>query len=299
MRTRMPLLMLMLPAAACAPDAYTPHGEIEAAYYQPGPYPVPESISFDCCTRDGGPLLAWLPDTEAPAPVVVWGNGTAATTDDYHVVIGHLASWGFAVIAPESGSLGDGAPLLQALDAAEAAAADPGSPLYGRLDLDNIGAMGHSQGAGGVTNLMMLSDERVQALVTVARPAPQWCTEDALCPSPAGITSGAVMYLTGSRDILMSPPSAQARFFEETRDGVTKVRATLQGARHVDIQGDPGCDGVTGCGRGADGYMGYPAAWLAAHLQGDRDALSAFTADGELAQAQPDWRGVMTNVEQP
>ena len=176
----LPLALLL---GACVGD-YAAHGDIEATYLQTGPYDVTYVGEFACCDRDDSEFVAWLPGGDAARPVLVWGNGTAAGTDNYLTLLEHFASWGFAVVAPENPGVGDGVPLVEALDAAAAANAEADSPLFGRLDLGRVGAAGHSQGAGGATNLMRADNERVTALVTFSRPHAQWCTEDALCPHP-------------------------------------------------------------------------------------------------------------------
>ena len=75
--------------------------------------------------------------------------------------------------------------------------------------------------------------------------------------------------------------------------------ATLRGARHTDPEGDPGCEDVPFCARGAEGFLGYPTAWLAANLGVDGGALAAFGPEGELSEATEDWSDVRTNVEVP
>jgi hypothetical protein len=52
---------------------------------------------------------------------------------------------------------------LRALDYAEALDADPKSILHGRLDLEHVGAMGHSQGASATANAD--DDARVDAAI--------------------------------------------------------------------------------------------------------------------------------------
>jgi dienelactone hydrolase len=52
---------------------------------------------------------------------------------------------------------------VRAIDYAEAINADPSSPLYQRLDLEHIGAMGHSQGA--TATVATAADPRVDAII--------------------------------------------------------------------------------------------------------------------------------------
>jgi hypothetical protein len=99
-------------------------------------------------------------------PVITWANGTCGLTHGYAPLLGTVASHGFVVIASNS-SWTNTAPTntvqLRTLDYAAALNVDPNSPLRGRLDLDNIGAMGHSQGALATVNAD--DDPRVDAAI--------------------------------------------------------------------------------------------------------------------------------------
>lgn len=99
-------------------------------------------------------------------PVIAWANGTCGFTHGYAVLLGTVASHGYVVIAPNSTWTGT-APTdhvqTRALDYAEALNADPKSEFYQKLDLDNIGAMGHSQGA--LATVTSASDDRIKAII--------------------------------------------------------------------------------------------------------------------------------------
>ena len=99
-------------------------------------------------------------------PVITWANGTCGQTGGYASLLGTVASYGFVVIAANSRwtatGLTDGV-MLRALDYAKALNEDPDSIFYERLDMDKIGAMGHSQGAKATANAE--NDPRIKALL--------------------------------------------------------------------------------------------------------------------------------------
>jgi hypothetical protein len=99
-------------------------------------------------------------------PVITWANGTCGEILGYAPMLGGLASHGYVVIASNS-TWTDTAPTnmvqARALDYAAALNADPESELYGKLDLEHIGAMGHSQGAGATGSVD--DDPRVKAVI--------------------------------------------------------------------------------------------------------------------------------------
>jgi dienelactone hydrolase len=84
-------------------------------------------------------------------------HGSTGQWEMYNDNLNHFASHGFAVLFPfikspqkDKNPLTtntDGKYLLKAIEFARAANADPTSPLYGIVDMDNIVIAGHSMGA--------------------------------------------------------------------------------------------------------------------------------------------------------
>jgi Chlorophyllase enzyme len=98
-------------------------------------------------------------------PVITWGNGTSANPSLYKVLLGHLASHGFVVIASDNPNVAQGnpAPMSVGVTWVLEQNADPASALYQRIDVSHIGATGHSQGglatttAGGDPNVTTIA----------------------------------------------------------------------------------------------------------------------------------------------
>jgi hypothetical protein len=99
-------------------------------------------------------------------PVITWANGTCGLTQGYAPLLSTVASHGFVVFASNStwtGTAPTNMVQVRALDYAKALNEDPTSVLYQKLNLDKIGAMGHSQGAGATANAS--SDPRIKSLI--------------------------------------------------------------------------------------------------------------------------------------
>jgi hypothetical protein len=102
-------------------------------------------------------------------PVITWANGTCWQTHAYTALLGTEASHGFIVVASNSTwtrntTSPEGVPVqLHALDYAEHLNNDPDSVLYQKLDMEHIGAAGHSQGAGATAQSE--SDPRIDAII--------------------------------------------------------------------------------------------------------------------------------------
>jgi hypothetical protein len=99
-------------------------------------------------------------------PVITWANGTCGETAGYAPLLSTVASYGFVIFASNStwtATSPTDKVQLRALDYAKYVNEDPTSDLYKRLNLDKIGAMGHSQGAQATANAS--SDPRIKALI--------------------------------------------------------------------------------------------------------------------------------------
>lgn len=89
-------------------------------------------------------------------PVVVFVNGTGVKGSKYSALQKHLASWGFITIATEEEHAWNGFSAemciryLETLNTYQEDGKE--NAFYGKIDMDNIGITGHSQGGIGVIN---------------------------------------------------------------------------------------------------------------------------------------------------
>ena len=79
-------------------------------------------------------------------PLVIMVNGTGITASKYKSVFKHLASWGFIVVGNEDENSRTGASTSATLDFMLNLNKDSNSDFYGKIDVNNIGVSGHSQG---------------------------------------------------------------------------------------------------------------------------------------------------------
>lgn len=96
-------------------------------------------------------------------PVITWGNGTCGQTEGYGPLLRYVASYGYVVVAANSRYTGGNGAMTKALDFVETLNADESSMYYKRLNLEKIGAMGHSQ--GGMATITAARDERIDSLI--------------------------------------------------------------------------------------------------------------------------------------
>ncbi|MCA2223964.1 alpha/beta hydrolase family protein [Nonomuraea aurantiaca] len=243
---------------------------IEAHYKVAGPWAV--------TTADApGYKLYYPADLGAGGvkhPIITWGNGTNAVPTQYSGLLNQLASWGFAVVASTDTTTGTGSEMIAAAQYLIARNTDSSSVFYGKLDVTKVGAVGHSQGAGGSVNTATKSGGLIDTVVPIALPAPIWVSsgdkfyvDQLTCP---------VLFVSGANDTLISPNSALQTYYGQVPGAAAK--AQLKGADHNTIQGTGG------------GFLGYVTAWLMYQLQGDTYARGAFAGTTPELNTNAGWQ---------
>jgi len=260
------------PAPPSPISPLSPVSPIEARYRAAGPWRVTRTFVVDAAGRSF--------DVYSPSPlgaggrrhpVIAWANGTLVPVDFYDPLLRHLASWGFVVIASSSTWTGSGQPVLASIEYLRAESSRPGSMFYRHLDLRNVGALGHSQGAYGVLSAAARSGRLIKTVVPINLPDRRWLS----IGHGVDLTKvqQAVLLVGGTSDWLSTPLG----LVDHTRELSGSIVALRRGAGH-DAVFDP-----TG------GYLGYVTAWMLYQLQGDRVAAGAFRGpQAELAH-NPDW----------
>ena len=128
----------------------------------------------------------WYPEGAGPFPLVLIVHGNHGATDysdpGYAYLGEHFASRGFITVSVDENFLnghslweghGDEMPvrawlLLKHLQVWRGWNADPGSPFYGKVDLERVVLMGHSRGAEAVAHAAMLNNKIDKPLTKVA-----------------------------------------------------------------------------------------------------------------------------------
>jgi hypothetical protein len=304
------LSALILLAVALLPGCNNhnlPTGTIEKKYYATGPWPVTFSESTTACDSHN----KYKCDLYYPAnlgangflhPILTWGNGSFGTPMLYDYFLRHMASWGFVVIATEDPMTGPGQTILDAAKYLVAANQDSTSPFFHKLNVNQIGSFGHSQGAGGAINALLNSNSLIKTVFPIELPAQIW----GCCLNTANLTSGSIFFVDGSADFI-SPPEQPNNFgglqsidayYQAVPNSVPKLKGTLIGPNHNDIQGQPDCAQASfPCVNGVYGYLGYPTAWFMDQLQGDTYAHGAFiSGTGEIFFQTTNWEKVASNI---
>ena len=272
---------------------------IEAAYSQPGtwgpdtPDMVVDQTTFAMGTLPdypgGGTNFGYniyhpqdMGENGYDHPVILWGNGSLAWPIFYEdELFEHLVSWGYVIIASNSWNTGSGVQILDGLNRITAQNSLPGGTYEGKLDLSRVGAMGHSQGAGGALMAALNSGGRVDTVVTWAIPdTNHWCVVPAPIWEPpcvgapdanalSSLTS-SVFLTRGAGDTLAT--EAQADQWYARLPG-RAAKGSLVGGHHTELTGT----------------VGYVTAWLQYQLRGDVIARGAFAGTNPELPTNGNW----------
>ncbi len=207
-------------------------------------------------------------------PVIIVSNGTGVKASSYKAWFEHLASWGFVVVGTEEEYSWNGFSsemclrLMMNVNENEEIEGWEENPFYQHLDLENIGAVGHSQGGAGVINA--ITDTQHADMYKAAFSASpsnkelshalEWDYDASKIDIPICFMSS-----TGEADEGLVVSGEQLRdIYDDVTADITKVIARRNDANHGDML------------YYADGYM---TAWFCWILQGDMDAAKCFVGD--------------------
>ena len=243
-----------------------------------------------------GKIGAWYPQQlesdGARYPMVVVVNGSNTKASMYKPFFERLASWGFVVVGTEDGQAGTGETTSVALDFMLNAPRD--SVLHGRIDADNIGVVGYSQGGAGAIRAVT-EHGNSGAFKTIFTGSAAyaalaknmgWGYDIAKVTIPYFMTAGtgtsedAGVKDTSSEFGGVAPLSSLADNYNQMPGCALKVRARVAGAEHWQIQ------------MLTDGYM---TAWMRYQLQADPEAASVFIGDKAELLVNRKWQDVEKN----
>ncbi|MFI6477148.1 acetylxylan esterase [Nonomuraea sp. NPDC050663] len=183
-------------------------------------------------------------------PVIVWGNGTFAFPVVYRDLMLQWASHGFIVSAANTPMSNLGISMRAGIDALAARDADPSSVFHGKVDLEHIGASGHSQ--GGAAAIVVGDDPRVDTILPI-QPGPL-ANIDAV--------DGPAFLMAGQYDSIVFP--ALVKSFYNDADHIPAIYGEVRRADHFTVVGDPGP------------FAAPTTAWFRFQLMGDQEARALF-----------------------
>ena len=267
---------------------------LEMKYANPGSFET-SYTEFISDNESIGKVRVWYP-TELESsgkswPMIMVVNASGTPASSYEPFFPRLASWGFVVVGNEEGQTGNGQTASITLDFMLNISND--SILSNKIDYDNMGIIGYSQGGAGaicaVTNYE--NGIRYKAMFTGSAAYPTlarnmgWEYDASKVTIPYFMVAG-----TGKSDDSgsdpetsyggVSPLSALTSNYNSISDDVPKIRARAVGAEHEQML------------MRSDGYM---TAWMLYQLTGDEEAAAVFAGENAEILHNNNWQDVEKN----
>ncbi|MFC0108693.1 poly(ethylene terephthalate) hydrolase family protein [Kibdelosporangium aridum] len=260
--TRVTSLLLALLLWSAIPAVAEPSIDWAA----PGPHAVASEVLVTHTIYRPSPLTQ-------RHPVIIWGNGTGASPSIYAGLLRHWASHGFIVAAANTPNSGSGNEMLAGISYLTAENARPSSPYFDHVDVNRVGASGHSQGGGGA--IAAGADPRVSTTVPIQ-------------PGPLGSIKalhGPMFIVSGQLDLVVLPLLLVVPRYNAATH-IPAVYGELAGATHTTPTGDGG------------GYRGPTTAWFRLWLTDDTRARSEFLGPDDTCGLclSPAWSDVRRNA---
>lgn len=246
---------------------------LEDRYARRGSFTVAD-VEFPADDKKIGGYKVWYPDQLAEAdrtwPLIVIANASGCSARRYEPFFDRLASWGFVVVGNQDEHTGTGYSPSTSLDLMLAQNADPSSLFYGKIDLNNIGIAGYSQGGAGAINAVISYENGsyYKTLFTgsaahrALAEAMGWAYDPAKVNIPWFMTAGTGPTDTGENgNIGVAPLSSLQENAAALPESVPSVIARAVNAEHEDMLSR------------SDGYL---TAWMLYWLQDDQEAGGVF-----------------------
>ena len=266
--------------------------ELELKYSVPGPYEI-SSYIFDIDDKSIDKIRVWYPseleNESKKYPMIMVVNASNVQAYKYEPFFAKLASWGFIVVGNDDGQTGTGESSAFTLD--YVLNVGENNILYKKVDEDNVGILGYSQGGAGAIRAVteFQNGSIYKAIFTGSAAYPYlaknmgWEYDSAKISIPYFMTAG-----TGKSDDSgknpetefggVCPFSTLVDIYNSISNDTEKVIARVVGAEHEDML------------LRTDAYM---TAWFLYQLQNDNEAAKIFVGSNPELLQNDNWQDVM------
>ncbi len=268
---------------------------LEMKYSQRGGFET-EYAEFDSDNKNIKTIRVWYPKelegTSKTYPMIIVVNASGTRALNYKPYFDRLASWGFIVVGNDDPQTGTGETASQTLDFMLSLGSD--HVLSGRIDRENIGIVGYSQGGAGalaaVTEYGNGAAYKTIFTGSAAYPVLSnnmgWKYDVAKISIPYFMTAGTgTSDDAGVEDVSrefagVAPLVSLIENYNSISEDQMKIRARAVGAEHEDMLVR------------TDGYM---TAWMLYQLYGDEEAGQAFIGEDAEILSNANWQDIEKN----
>lgn len=203
-------------------------------------------------------------------------NGTGFKATKYKPELEQMASWGFIVVGTQDKGTGTGKTTITTLNYMLAQNEDPNSVFYHKIDVDNIGITGFSQGGAATIRAFNMYDEShyFKTAVPLSPVSERTAEQSTDYPYDSAKINRPILMLAGTvgefETKIVIPITEMNRMYDKIH--ASKVMARRIGMDHDQMMYSAG---------------GYVTAWFMWQLQGDEEAAKAFTGDNPELLSNP------------
>lgn len=238
-------------------------------------------------------------------PVVIFANGTGSKSNTYKSFLTHLASRGFISVGNDDENTRTGDSLNKTIEFLIAENENKDSMFYHKIDIENIGIGGHSQGGPAVFNMAgkQSHKEKIKAVYAVSPTSSYhtnifkngWEYDLSLVHVPVFMTAGTGAFDAGTaneKDIEsdekkgimqgIAPLWSLEENFNNLPKDIDKIYARKKGIDHGDSYLQ------------TDGYM---TAWFMHWLQDDDEAGKVFFGENAEILTNGNWQDIIINSQ--
>ena len=245
-------------------------GTLEAKYMKIGGYTVKKMTvgAEDPIKKYTIYYPEMLENADKKYPMLIVVNGTGFKATKYEPEFELYASWGFIAVGNQDKGTGNGKTTVKTLEYMLEQNEDPDGIFYHKIDTENIGITGFSQGGAAVFNALTKFDEAKYFKAAVPLSPVQEAGSQIMTDYGYDITGVKcpVFLLAGTEGDFelktVIPPEEMFKMYD--RMNVPKVMARRIGMDHDHMMYSAG---------------GYVIAWFKWQLQGDEEAAKAFIGD--------------------
>ncbi len=269
---------------------------LEEKYSKLGNYRVSQ-VNYNIDNQSMKKIRVWYPSVlkkeNKKYPMVIICNATGAKAKNYKAYYKHLASWGFIVVGDDDPGTGNGETTSIMLDYILNVNSD--SVLYNKIDTDNIGISGFSQGGAGAIRAVTEFENgkyyktifTVSSVYSLFAKNMGWGEYDtSKINIPYFMAAGTgISDDRGVEDIEkefagFAPLKSIIENYSKISDDVSKIRARVTGAEHADMLVK------------TDAYM---TAWMLYQLQNDEEASKIFSGENAEILNNSNWQDIEKN----
>lgn len=219
-------------------------------------------------------------------PVLFVVNGTGGKATKYEALFEHYASWGFIVVGTQDKGTGTGHTTMQALDFLLAENEAVESIFFQKIDKENIGITGFSQGGAAVMNV--ITNDAYKGYFKTAVP---------LSPVSEKTTREMTDYNYDSSKVqvpIMVLAGTEGKFEVETVIPLSELNVIFDKIPHQKLV-------ARRTGMDHDKMMysasGYVTAWFMWQLQGDTEAGQAFVGENAEILTNEMYQDIRTDLQ--